>query len=195
MVQKTDDKKQKIEAGNDTAELMSGEECALCHKKTATYMQSEKDIPYFGRVYVFSVTCENPECKYHKADIESAEQRDPVKYSIEISGDADMHIRVIKSSEATVKIPHVITITPGPASNGYVTNVEGILNRVKSAIESAKTDAEEEDSEAKQKARKLIKKLNRAIVGQDSIKIIIEDPSGNSAIISEKAVKEILKGK
>ena len=46
-----------------------------------------------------------------------------------------MHIRVVKSSEATVKIPHVCTIEPGTASNGYITNIEGILNEMKRAYE------------------------------------------------------------
>jgi C4-type Zn-finger protein len=35
----------------------------------------------------------------------------------------------------------------------------------------------------------MLKKINRVLWGSDSIKIIIEDPTGNSAIISEKAVK------
>jgi zinc finger protein len=70
-------------------------------------------------------------------------------------------------------------------------NVEGILNRIKHQIETAKDN--EEDADAKKKAKKLLKKLNKAMWGQEKLKIIIEDPSGNSAIISEKAVKGKLK--
>ena len=85
----------------------------------------------------------------------------------------------------------MVSIEPGPASSGYITNVEGVLNRIKHQIEQAKES--EEDNEAKKKAKNMLKKLNRVMWGQEKLKIIIEDPSGNSAIISDKAVKSKLK--
>lgn len=170
-------------------DVLEGQECPICKGKAASLSESERDIPYFGKVYLFSITCSA--CKYHKADVESAEKKDPVKFSIDVSGKNDFSIRVVKSSEGTVKIPHMITIESGPSSNGYVTNIEGILMRVKTAIEQAKSSAEDKDDE--EKARKLLKRLNRILWGEESCRITIEDPSGNSAIISEKAVKSVLK--
>ena len=102
-----------------------------------------------------------------------------------------MKVRVVKSSEATVKLPHIVTITPGPAAQGFVTNIEGILNRVKYQIESAKDMEEGEDE--KKKANNLLKKITRITWGQEKQKLILEDPSGNSAIISDKAIKTNLK--
>jgi len=170
-------------------EILEGQQCPMCGQKTLTLMEEDKEIPYFGKISIYGMTCSN--CKFHKADVETAQQGEPSKYTIEVSTEEDMKIRVIKSSEATVKIPHVTTITPGPASSGYVSNIEGILNRVKSIIEDAKEDAE--DDADKKKAKNLLKKLQRVAWGQESLKIIIEDPSGNSAIISDKAVKEKFK--
>ena len=43
------------------------------------------------------------------------------------------------------------------------------------------------------KAKNLLKKIQKISWGQEKAKLIIEDPSGNSAIISEKAVKSKLK--
>ena len=165
--------------------------CPLCHEKTLILTERETEVPYFGKVYIFSMTCNN--CKYHKADVESIEQKEPVKYEFEISSEEDMKVRVVKSSEATVKLPHLATISPGPAAQGYVTNIEGILNRVKYQIEASKEM--EEDEETKKKAKNLLKKLTRITWGQEKQKIIIEDPSGNSAIISDKAIKSALKVK
>ncbi len=161
----------------------------MCRQKTLTLVEDEKEVPYFGKVYVFSMNCSN--CKYHKADVEIAETKEPSRYSLEISGDKDLKVRIVKSSEATVKIPHVVTIEPGPAASGYVTNVEGILNRVKHQIEVARDS--EEDPAAKKKAKNLLKKLGKVMWGKDKLKIIIEDPSGNSAIVSDKAEKKVLK--
>ena len=168
---------------------MKGQVCPMCRKKTLTLMEEEMEVPYFGRCYLFSMSCSH--CKFHKADIESEDRKDPVRYTIDINGEKDMKIRIVKGSEATVKIPHMITIESGHASEGYVTNVEGLLNRIKQQIESAR-DAEE-DLDLKKKAKNMLKKLTRAMWGQDTLKIIIEDPSGNSAIISDKAVKSKLK--
>ncbi|MBS3115883.1 ZPR1 zinc finger domain-containing protein [Candidatus Woesearchaeota archaeon] len=171
-------------------ETVSGEMCPFCNQKTLTLMESKIEVPYFGEVFMFSMSCSN--CHYHKADIEAAEPKDPTRYTLEVSSEEDMKIRIVKASSATIKIPNLMSIEPGEAANGYVTNVEGILNRMKHALEIAKETDEEEDAE---KARNLLKKINKVIFGSEKIKIIIEDPTGNSAIISDKAVKEPLKVK
>lgn len=167
-------------------EELSGQFCPMCKQKTLTLSEAEKEVPYFGKVYLFSMSCSN--CKYHKADVECVEKHEPSKYTFEITSEDDMKVRVVKSSEATVKIPHITTITPGPASNGYITNIEGILNRVKKEIEVIRDTAE--DDEDRKKAKNLLKKIINITWGRQAQKIIIEDSSGNSAIISDKAIKE-----
>ena len=169
----------------DMTEL-SGQKCGFCGENQSSLKEEELDIPHFGKVFVFSMEC--TACGYRKADIEPAEAKEPCKYTLEVTSDQDMNIKVIKSSEATVKIPHIITIEPGPASEGYITNIEGLLERVKSAIQQS-IDLEDEDETAAKKAKNLIKKLNKVISGRESLKIILEDPSGHSAILSEKAQK------
>lgn len=168
---------------------VKGQLCPMCGKKSLTLIEEGIEVPYFGLTFLFSMSCES--CKFHKADIESAKKHDPCKYTIEISSEKDMQIRIVKSSEATVKIPHITTIEPGSASEGYITNVEGILNRVKHQIESIRDS--EEDLALKKKAKNMLKKITKVMWGQEKIKITIEDPSGNSAIISEKAQKSKLK--
>ena len=171
--------------------VIMGEPCPVCGQKSLSLTEREEDIPYFGKVALFSMTCS--ECKFHKADLECVEQREPAKISIEVSGEKDMQIRVVKSSAATVKIPYIADITPGEASNGYVTNVEGLIKRVRQQVEALR-DTEEDDAAVK-KAKNILKKLNRVAWGEESAKIIIEDPTGNSGILSDKAVTEKLKVK
>ena len=189
------DKKEKIEneAGDESPEKVDFEHqlCPVCNEKTLVLDERDVEIPYFGPVYLFSMTCTN--CKYHKADVEATEQKDPVKYEFEISSEEDMKVRVVKSSGATVKLPHIATISPGASSQGFVTNIEGILNRIKHQIEVAKEM--EEDEEDRKKAKNLLKKITRIQWGQEKQKIIIEDPTGNSTIISDKSIKSSLKVK
>ena len=169
---------------------LSGQQCAFCGENKLTLREEEVEIPFFGRVFVLSMDCSG--CGYRKADVEPAEQKEPCRYTLEVSSDADLNIKIIKSAEATVKIPRIITIESGPASEGYITNVEGLLERVKGMIQSAADAESEDDPSAKTKAKNLIKKLNKVLVGREPLKIIVEDPSGHSAIISDKAQKSKL---
>lgn len=170
-------------------ETMPGQVCPICHTKNLTLLEEEMEIPYFGKCFLFSMNCSN--CKFHKADIEASDKKDPAKFTFDVTSEKDMNVRIVRSSEATIKIPHMISIDPGPSAEGFITNVEGLLNRIKHQIELMRDS--EEDEDLKKKAKNMIKKLTRAMWGQETLKIIIEDPSGNSAIISDKAVKSKLK--
>ncbi len=168
-------------------EMMPGQQCPVCGKKTLTLVEAERDVPFFGKIYLFSMDCES--CDFHKADLETDNAGKPMKAQYEITCEDDMKVRVIKSSSATIKIPRITTIEPGAASNGYITNLEGIFNRVKMQIEKVKESAE--DKSERNKAKNLLKKIRKIMWGEESITITIEDPNGNSAIVSEKtAVKK-----
>ncbi|MCF7799279.1 ZPR1 zinc finger domain-containing protein [Candidatus Woesearchaeota archaeon] len=170
-------------------EVIENEKCPICGENQLTLMEAERDIPFFGPVAVFSMDCNA--CKYHKADIEALQEQEPCKFVFEINSEEDMKVRVIKSSFATVKIGTIGSIEPGEAANGYVTNVEGVLNRMKKHIEHLR-DGAEDPADAK-KAKNHLKKLTRVMWGQEPMKITLSDPTGNSAIISDKAEKSKLK--
>jgi zinc finger protein len=171
-------------------DILKNQECPICHKKTLNLSQEERSIPHFGVVLLFSMTCDN--CKYHKADVECVEVKEPCKYTFIIENKKDLDVKVVKSSSATVKIPQLrMDVKPGPASEGYISNMEGVLTRFKKIIESERDSSE--DQEVKKHARNLLKKLWKVELGEFPLKVVIEDPKGNSAILSEKAVKERLK--
>ncbi len=171
-------------------EKLEKQQCPLCGTKNLTLTESEEDIPYFGKVLIFSMDCSN--CNFSKSDIESLESKEPSRYTIEINSEEDLKIRIVKSSEATIKIPQLrMSMTPGPASIGFVSNIEGILSRFEKIIEDEYKDSE--DDETKKHAKNLLKKIRKIKFGDVPLKIIIEDPSGNSAIISQKAKIEKIK--
>ncbi|MBR9700298.1 ZPR1 zinc finger domain-containing protein [Candidatus Woesearchaeota archaeon] len=170
-------------------DVMEGELCPFCNHKTLTLTEAVRDIPFFGVCHLFSMDCTT--CKYHKADLESEKSHDPVRYTYDISSEDDMKIRVVKSGSCDVKVPYVGDIIAGSASNGYVTNVEGILNRLLKQVEHLRDSAD--DPSARKKAKNLVKKLTRILWGQEKAKLILEDPTGNSAIISPDAKKDKLK--
>ena len=173
------------------AETINGETCPMCVNKSLTLYETEQDIPYFGKVFLFGMNCSS--CGYKQSDVESASQKDPSKYEFTVENSKDLSVRIVKSSEATIKIPQLkMSVEPGVASEGFVSNIEGVLQRFKKILESERDAADEED--VRKKAKNLLKKLWKVECGDEPLKIVIEDPSGNSAIVSEKAVLSQLKG-
>ncbi len=171
---------------------VENETCPMCQEKKLTLIEDEQDIPYFGPVFIFSMICSG--CGYKQSDVECAQQKEPSKYEFTVEKADDMKVRVVKSGEASIKIPQLkMSVDPGVASEGYVSNVEGVLQRFKKILEGERDSAD--DDEIRKKAKNLLKKLWKVECGEDSLKIIVEDPSGNSAIISDKVVITKLKGK
>lgn len=171
-------------------EKIESETCPVCLAKELILTEEEIDIPFFGKVFLFSMHCNA--CGFHKSDLEAAELKDPCRITFTIEKEEDMNIRIVKSSEATIKIPQLkMTVTPGPVSEGYVSNIEGMLSRFEKVIEDEKNTSDDED--AIKTAKNLLKKIRKVKWGETPLKIILEDPTGNSAIISEKTIIEKLK--
>ncbi|HII14899.1 MAG TPA: ZPR1 zinc finger domain-containing protein [Nanoarchaeota archaeon] len=174
---------------------IDGEKCPMCGEKKLTLIEDEQDIPYFGKTFIYSMQCSN--CGFFKSDVEAAETKEPCKITFKVEKEADLKVRLVKSSEAKVTIPELkADMTPGENSIGFVSNTEGLIDKFEKIIQGEKKAAEEEDDAAvKTRAKNLLKKIWNAKCGEGALTIIIEDPSGNSAIISEKAVVEPLKPK
>lgn len=168
---------------------LKGQQCPMCGKKTLTLSEAQMEVPFFGSVFVFGMKCNS--CKYFKSDVEAEKVHEPCKCTLEVKGKDDLKARVIRSSEGLIKIPHVGSISPGPDAEGFVSNVEGVIERFKKQVEAIK-ETTDDDAE-KKKAKNMLKKLQKVLFGSEKIKIIIEDKTGNSAIISDKAKREKLK--
>lgn len=173
-------------------EKLEGETCPMCGAKTLTLTEDRKEVPYFGRVYFFSMFCSG--CKYRQSDLEAEENKEPCKVTFTVENEKDLSVRVVKSSNATVKIPQMrMSVEPGTSSEGYISNIEGLLERFEKIIKGQMESAGEDDNETKKNCKNLLKKIRKVKFGDVALKIIIEDPSGNSAIISPKATIEKLK--
>ena len=171
-------------------EKLDNQPCPVCRKNTCTMAEEVIDVPYFGKTYLLTMSC--TECQFHTSAIEAEESKEPCKYSLEISSPEDLNIRVVKSDQAIVKWPGLrIKSEPGVNAEGYIANVEKMINDLLDILKSQKET--EEDSGNRKKLTKLINKILDVKDGVEKTKVVIEDPTGNSMIISDKAVKEKLK--
>jgi zinc finger protein len=99
----------------------------------------------------------------------------------------DLMVRVVRSASAKVQIPELgVEIDPGPACEGFVSNVEGVIERIDDVVSGVLTWAEGEERE---NALALQERIGLAREGSIPFTLTIEDQSGNSAIVSPKATK------
>lgn len=167
-------------------------DCPVCGgEKTLEVANRTDNIPYFGDILETSVFCQN--CGYQSSDSISLEHNDPVRYTLTIN-DSKLSTRVAKSQTATVTIPELgLKVEPGPKSQGYVSNVEGILNRFESAvIRAIKLEGDGIAPDIRENALDIIENISKIKIGELSTWLVIEDPFGNSVIDDEDAEKELL---
>lgn len=161
--------------------------CPVCGKElnvvTALY-----DTPYFGKILLTSINCQ---CGFRHSDSFSAEIKEPIRFRLEINSQT-LFSKVVRSTSGTVRIPELgLTMEPGPASQGFITNVEGILMRFQEIVEMAKRWNSDSD-EAVRKCDLILDRLKGAMEGRETLTLILEDPYGNSTIIDDRVFMERL---
>jgi zinc finger protein len=99
---------------------------------------------------------------------------------------------VVRSTSGTIRIPELgVTIEPGPASQAFITNLEGVLRRVADIVRVA-MKWNEEDEEKVKRCEWILERIDNVIDGDEELTIILEDPFGNSLILSDESFKERL---
>ena len=156
--------------------------CPACGiEGVAKSIMKEIEIPHFGKVMETTIQC--PSCGFKHSDIIALEQNDPAKYVLEINKN-NLSVRVVRSQSATVIIPEIgVKVEPGPKSEGYVTNVEGVLARFESAVKKALTLFD--DAESQKNAKNTLNQIQELKKGNGTATLIILDPFGQSNIVSE----------
>ena len=156
--------------------------CPACSVEgVAKSIMKELEIPHFGKVLETTIQC--PKCGFRHSDVIALEQNDPAKYIIEINRN-NLSVRVVRSQSATVTIPELgVKVEPGQKSEGYVTNVEGILTRFEDAVIKALNLFEDEESQ--KNARNTLINIRELKKGNGTATLIMHDPFGQSNIVSE----------
>jgi zinc finger protein len=157
--------------------------CPLC--QTDLVMNWQRDnIPYFGEILYISARCQ---CSFRFADTMILSSKEPMRYEMPVETSEDLDARVIRSTSGTIRIPEMgVTIEPGSVSESYVTNIEGVLQRIRDVLMTASRWVQGDD-EKSSRSEELLCMLEDVIQGKRKITVIVEDPLGNSAIISKKA--------
>lgn len=167
-------------------------DCSVCNAKNSVEVITHtEEIPYFGEIMETVLIC--GKCGFKHTDIIGLEQKEPCKYSLKINK-SNLNARVVKSQSATIIIPELgLKVEPGSKSQGYVSNIEGVLNRFIDAIKTALRWVE--DSESEKNAKRILEEIEKIKSGHETATIIIKDPLGQSIIIHDEVLKEKLSEK
>jgi zinc finger protein len=159
--------------------------CPCCNTDIE-YLYKTENIPFFSDILIISAVC--PSCGYKYVDTQLLKQGEPARYTVAIEAAEDLAIRVVRSMSASIEIPELgVRIDPGPACQGFVSNVEGVLDRIETVVTGALNWGNEVEQE---NAAALLADIARVKAGTFPVTLILEDPNGNSGIIAEKTVKE-----
>ncbi|AMK14838.1 ZPR1 zinc finger domain-containing protein [Methanobrevibacter olleyae] len=164
-------------------------DCPVCGgKNTATYTTQTHEIAYFGEIVESTIQCEK--CGFRHNDILATEQKDPAKHSLTIT-EKSLDSRIVRSQSATVSLPEIgIKVEPGPKSEGYISNVEGVLLRFIATTERAMNIFQDDLSQ--ENGKKVLNDLNKVLNGELETLLLIEDPFGQSKIMDIHAKTEPL---
>lgn len=164
------------------------QKCPVCKENTLTLIQQEREIELYGPILLSTASCRN--CGFRHKDVLPLTIGEPSAVKIRIAKGEDLNLKVVRSSTATVVIPELkAKIAPGPASEGYITTVEGVLNRIEEAGRLLLTSLK---GARKEKCKRFLKELGEAKKGEKPFTLIIKDPYGKSAVISERAERRKL---
>ena len=162
--------------------------CPICGREIKITMTTYK-VPFSGEVLLTSIICE---CGFKHADSIVVDVKEPVRFKIKINKD-NLYTKVIRSTSGTIRIPEIgIEIEPGPASQAFITNLEGILMRVEDIVQMARR-WNADDEEKVKRCDWILERIRNTLEGKDELTLILEDPLGNSLILSDEAFRERLK--
>jgi zinc finger protein len=165
--------------------------CPICSKSGQLKMISHiDDIPYFGEHTQVTLLCNA--CGWRQTDFIPAEGKKPVASSLFISGEDELRARVVRSSSCTISIPELeLEVSPGTSNSGYVSNIEGVLNRFIQVVEMVLKDLD--DPTQVGAATRILLVLYEVKEGRGSgITVELLDPRGHSMVLHENTVNRDL---
>ncbi len=161
-----------------------GQKCPVCQEEAMRVTESAYDLPYFKKIILFNMKCDNCSFKFNNTYIEDL--KEPMRCELFVENSEHLNAIVVRSVAGTVRVPELgAVIEPGPAAQPFITTVEGVLIRIKGMLEAAIRWAETE--EQKERGRAVLGKLELALKSRMKVTLVIDDLFGNSTIVHEDA--------
>lgn len=160
--------------------------CVICGFDGGLSMLAHtEEIAYFGEHTQVTLTC--PGCGWRQTDFIPAEAREGSSHTYRIDSTDDLQVRVIRGSACTVRLLELdLEVRPGSHSTGYVSNIEGVLNRFQDVVDMVGRQAAiEGDDGAITELGQLTQAMLEIRRGQREATLQLLDPHGHSMILTD----------
>ena len=160
--------------------------CVICGFDGGLSMLAHtEEIAYFGEHTQVTLTC--PGCGWRQTDFIPAEAREASSHTYCIDSIDDLQVRVIRGSACTVRLLELdLEVRPGSHSTGYVSNIEGVLNRFQDVVDMVGRQAAiEGDDGAITELEQMTQAMLEIRRGQREATLQLLDPHGHSMILTD----------
>ncbi|XP_056130095.1 zinc finger protein ZPR1 [Lampris incognitus] len=161
--------------------LVFNTNCPECNVPASTNMKLVQ-IPHFKEVVIMATNCD--ECGHRTNEVKSggATEELGTKITLHVTDPSDMSRDLLKSETCSVIIPELEFELGMAALGGKFTTLEGLLKDIKELIVSKNPFlcGDSSNQEQVNKLKLFGEKLDKIIAGQMDVRIILDDPAGNS---------------
>ncbi|OYT62503.1 MAG: hypothetical protein B6U69_01505 [Thermofilum sp. ex4484_15] len=154
--------------------------CPYCGGRSLEVRSVNYNIPHLGKALLVSIRCGH--CGFSRAEVVPLEVKDPIRIILKVSLREDYNVKIVKSPMAKLKVPELgVEISPGPLAQTYITNLEGIVKRLRDIGEIFLSLMEGESGRLKA-LEEYMRKVRKLEEGEP-FTLIIEDPVGISKVL------------
>ena len=173
-------------------ESIIDQSCPICSSEKGLKLYVHiSEIPYFGEHTQMTMMCDS--CGWKNTDFIPAEGKKPGSWSLRINNVEHMSARVVRSSSCTIRIEEIgLEVEPGGNSSGYITNIEGVLNRFSDIVKMILRQARRDGEETVENCMLLLEKIYQIKNGEREVDMILLDPMGHSQILHDDAISREL---
>ena len=165
--------------------------CPGCAKDAKMNLQMV-NIPYFKQVIISAVVCSH--CGYRTSDVKTGGDipEKGKRIWLDVKSPADLRRDILKSETCCLKVPACdVEVRPG-TMGGRFTTVEGLLTQIREDLHGSIYDVDDVESsggdsmpaESKGAWKDFFITLDKAIQGQMTYTILLEDPLASSYVQS-----------
>ncbi len=154
--------------------------CPVCESENTKITHKIMEIPHFPQLWFINLTCFD--CQYKHNDFLNLDIKDPVRLVYHAQNKEDYTTKIIRAANGTISFPQIgAMIEPGPSADGFINNIEGILQDIKDKAKFLLNNSTSDEERVK--ISEYIDLLDDYIKNNLPIDIVIEDPYGNSSIL------------
>ena len=154
--------------------------CPSCSNDCTTNIKTVS-IPYFKEVLLMATNCDD--CGYRTNEVKPAKgiSEKGVRYELNMTSPSDLTRDILKTHDAIISIEELELSMGATTLGGKFTTVEGIISNIREQIISL-CPFTDSSTGRNTKLEELSAKLQKIKDGEMLVKIIMDDPSGNSYI-------------